>query len=237
GAGLGRAGAGGDRRRELSGDLRRARRGAGAPEPAPGAAVHPRAVAGGPPGGGGPGGRTGGRRGRGRGRRRPGGGGPGGGGRAAGVRVVEAGPAGARHADAGPVDARAASGGPAGAGAGAAGAGAAVRPTRLLLTCRTHYFRSIRDEVGYFTGQDRDGPTGRQHLALLMLPFNDEQIRRYLTTNVPGADVDALLASMGSVHDLRELAERPLTLSYVTEQLELIEQAKLDGRTLRTVDL
>ncbi|HEX6523056.1 MAG TPA: pentapeptide repeat-containing protein [Streptosporangiaceae bacterium] len=117
------------------------------------------------------------------------------------------------------------------------GSDPAIRPTRLLLTCRTHYFRSVRDEVGSFTGQDRDGPAGRDYLALLMLPFGEEQVRAYLAANVPGMDVDALLALIDSVHDLRELTERPLTLSYVTEQLEFIEQAKLRGHAIRPVDM
>ena len=116
-------------------------------------------------------------------------------------------------------------------------ADAAIRPTRLLLTCRTHYFRSVRDEVGSFTGQGRDGPAGRDYLALLMLPFGEEQVRAYLKANVPGMDVDSVLALMDSVHNLRELTERPLTLSYITEQLEFIERAKLDGRTIRPADM
>src|SRR5215475_2181980 len=128
-------------------------------------------------------------------------------------------------------------GAPGSAGTGAPDAGCAGRPSRLLLTCRTHYFRSVREEVGQFTGQDRDGPRGRDYLALLMLPFSEQQVRAYLAANVPGADADALLELMDSVHNLRELAERPLTLSFVTEQLELIERAKLDGRTLRPADL
>ena len=115
--------------------------------------------------------------------------------------------------------------------------GTELRPPRLLLTCRTHYFRSIRDEVSSFTGQDRDGPAGRDYLALLMLPFGEEQVRAYLAANVPGMDVDALLVLIDSIHDLRELTERPLTLSYVTEQLEFIERAKLGGRTIRPADL
>ena len=111
------------------------------------------------------------------------------------------------------------------------------QPTRLMLTCRTHYFRSIREEVSSFTGHDRDGPMGRDYLALLMLPFSEDQIRTYLKQNVPGMDVDDTLELISSVHNLRELAERPLMLSYVTEQLEFIERAKLHGQTIRPVDM
>ncbi|WP_239376783.1 NACHT domain-containing NTPase, partial [Frankia sp. Cj5] len=113
----------------------------------------------------------------------------------------------------------------------------ANRPSKLLLSCRTHYFRSIRDETNHFTGQHRDGPTSTDYLALLMLPFGEEQIRAYLEANVPGADVDRLLDLIGSVHNLREIAERPLTLRMIADQLETVEQAKLAGRTVRAVDL
>ncbi|WP_250292135.1 pentapeptide repeat-containing protein, partial [Frankia sp. CiP1_Cm_nod1] len=113
----------------------------------------------------------------------------------------------------------------------------ADRPSRLLLSCRTHYFRSIRHETTHFTGQHRDGPAGPDYLALLMLPFDEEQVRAYLAANVPGADVDRLLELIDSVHNLREIAERPLTLRMIAEQLETVEHAKLAGRTVRAVDL
>ncbi|MGH3912182.1 MAG: NACHT domain-containing protein [Pseudonocardiaceae bacterium] len=111
------------------------------------------------------------------------------------------------------------------------------RPSKLLLSSRTHYFRSIRDETTHFTGQHRDGPAASNYLALLMLPFDDGQIRDYLRANLPDADVDRLLDLIDSVHNLREIAERPLTLRMITEQLELMERAKLVGRPVRAVDL
>ncbi|MCL9760237.1 NACHT domain-containing NTPase, partial [Frankia sp. AiPa1] len=113
----------------------------------------------------------------------------------------------------------------------------ADRPSKLLLSCRTHYFRSIRDETNHLTGQHREGPVGSDYLALLMLPFGEAQIRAYLAANVEGADVDRLLELIGSVHNLREIAERPLTLRMVASQLELVEQARLAGRTVHAVDL
>ncbi|MGH4017464.1 MAG: pentapeptide repeat-containing protein, partial [Pseudonocardiaceae bacterium] len=112
-----------------------------------------------------------------------------------------------------------------------------ARPSKLLLSCRTHYFRTIRHETTHFTGQHRDGPATADYLALLMLPFGEEQVRAYLTANLPGADIDRLLDLIDSVHNLREIAERPLTLRMVAEQLETVERAKLAGRTVRAVDL
>ena len=111
--------------------------------------------------------------------------------------------------------------------------------TRMLLTCRTQYFRTIRDEASYFTGESRQGLRGDDYLALLMLPFRDEQVREYLAANL-GRDeawVDGFLDTIAAVHDLPDLARRPLTLRLVADQVEFIETAKLEGRTLRAVDL
>ncbi|MEV0568041.1 pentapeptide repeat-containing protein [Dactylosporangium sp. NPDC050588] len=111
--------------------------------------------------------------------------------------------------------------------------------TRMLVTCRTQYFRTIRDEVNFFTGDDRQGPQGKDYLALLMLPFGERQIRDYLAGNLDaGPDkVEAFLTLIGSVHDLTDLARRPMTLKLISDQVEFIETAKLQGRAVRAVDL
>lgn len=48
---------------------------------------------------------------------------------------------------------------------------------KMLLTCRTQYFRTIREEITYFTGEGRAGLRGEDYLALLMLPFREHQVR------------------------------------------------------------
>ncbi|UOX89931.1 pentapeptide repeat-containing protein [Amycolatopsis sp. FBCC-B4732] len=110
---------------------------------------------------------------------------------------------------------------------------------RLLLSCRTQYFRTIRDEVTYFTGETRQGIRGSDYLALLMLPFRDKQIREYLVGNLTrGAEwVDRFLETIAAVHDLPDLARRPITLRMIADQVEFIELAKLENRVLRSVDI
>ncbi|MGX7825327.1 pentapeptide repeat-containing protein [Actinokineospora sp. 24-640] len=110
---------------------------------------------------------------------------------------------------------------------------------RMLLTCRTQYFRTIRDQVTYFTGETRQGLKGSDYLALLMLPFRDEQIRAYLAGNLDRDEdwVDRFLETIAAVHDLPDLARRPITLRLIADQVEFIETAKLQGRTLRSVDI
>ncbi len=110
---------------------------------------------------------------------------------------------------------------------------------RMLLTCRTQYFRTIREQITFFTGEGLHGLRGEDYLALLMLPFREEQVREYLAANLDrDADwVDGFLATVAAVHDLPDLARRPLTLRLIADQVEFIETAKLTGRTLRSVDL
>ncbi|MBV8541347.1 MAG: pentapeptide repeat-containing protein, partial [Pseudonocardiales bacterium] len=110
---------------------------------------------------------------------------------------------------------------------------------KMLLTCRTQYFRTIREEVTFFTGAGRQGLRGEDYLALLMLPFRDDQVREYLAANLDrdAGWVDGFLDTVRAVHDLPDLACRPLTLRLIADQVEFIETAKLHGRTLRSVDL
>ena len=111
--------------------------------------------------------------------------------------------------------------------------------SRMLLTCRTQYFRTIREETTYFLGEGREGLRGNNYLALLMLPFRPEQVRDYLATNLDrdARWVEGFLATIAGVHDLPDLARRPLTLRLISDQVSFIESAKLTGRALRAVDL
>ena len=118
----------------------------------------------------------------------------------------------------------------------------AVEPasgSKLLLTCRSQYFRTIRDETTYFTAEGREGLHGENYLALLMLPFREDQVREYLTTNL-GRDagwVDGFLATIATVHDLPDLSRRPVTLRMIADQVDVIESAKFAGRELQAIDL
>ncbi|MGQ0777575.1 MAG: NACHT domain-containing protein [Pseudonocardiales bacterium] len=116
------------------------------------------------------------------------------------------------------------------------GAGSSAK---MLLTCRTQYFRTIRDEITFFTGEGRHGLRGEDYLALLMLPFREQQVREYLAANLnrDAGWVNGFLDTIKAVHNLPDLARRPLTLRLIADQVEFIETAKLAGRTLRSVDL
>ena len=109
--------------------------------------------------------------------------------------------------------------------------------TRLLLSCRTQYFRTVEEEFSFFDGQGRENKRGRDYLVLTLLPFNADQIREYLHRNVPEADTDRLLETIRSVHNLSELASQPVLLNMIRQVLLTINEDLNVGHRVRSVDL
>ena len=109
--------------------------------------------------------------------------------------------------------------------------------TRLLLSCRTQYFRTVEEEFSFFDGQGRENKRGKDYLVLTLLPFDEEQIREYLRRNVPEADINQLMETICSVHNLRELASQPVLLDMIREVLLTIDEDLSVGHRVRSVDL
>jgi WD40 repeat protein/nucleoside phosphorylase len=103
---------------------------------------------------------------------------------------------------------------------------------RVLLSCRTQFFRNLREQHNHLSGEHRGGQPSSQFRALVLLPFGDAQIRAYLQGALPKSDPDALLKQMGEVHNLLELAERPFLLKLVTRFIPQLEQWRAQGRTV-----
>ena len=109
--------------------------------------------------------------------------------------------------------------------------------TRLLLSCRTQFFRSVEEEFSFFDGQGRENKRGKDYLVLTLLPFDEDQIREYLRRNVPEADTDRLLETIRSVHNLRELASQPVLLDMIRHVLLTTDEDLSFGQQVRSVDL
>lgn len=97
---------------------------------------------------------------------------------------------------------------------------------RVLLTCRTHYFRTLREQKALLTGDERSGILASDYCVLMLLPLTSEHIRNYLTQSLPGSDIETLLELIRSVHNLSELTERPYTLSLISDLVPQIQQWK-----------
>ena len=109
--------------------------------------------------------------------------------------------------------------------------------TRLLLSCRTQYFRNIKEELAFFDGQGRERVRGEDYIVFTLLPFTEDQIREYLARNIPDSDPERLFDMIRSVHDLGALASQPVMLNMIREVLPSIEKDLSGGARVRSVDL
>ena len=109
--------------------------------------------------------------------------------------------------------------------------------TRLAISCRTHYFRTLRDEVSVFLGQSREGIEGNDYLVLHMLPFSEVQIREYICKNINQDRVDQIMGMIDAVYNLRELASQPMLLRMIARLITDLEHRIASGRPVRSADL
>jgi len=118
------------------------------------------------------------------------------------------------------------------------------KPGRLLIACRTHYFRSFEHEASALTQSQRGAVNATapenqrsRFRVLRLLPFDDDQIRAYLTANVPGLDVARAFEVICQVHNLHDLAQRPYCLSLLRASLPELDHTLAAGKKVRSVDL
>ncbi len=121
--------------------------------------------------------------------------------------------------------------------------GRGIRPSRsdprlrpkLVLSCRSHFFRSVQDELSFFYGEGREGVDARSYQPLLVLPFSDVQIRQYLVGVLGDEDkADEALGLISRIHNLPELACRPVLLEKIVPHLE---QLRLLGQSVNAARL
>jgi WD40 repeat protein/nucleoside phosphorylase/uncharacterized protein YjbI with pentapeptide repeats len=108
---------------------------------------------------------------------------------------------------------------------------------RLLLSCRTHFFRNLREQTTHFTGEDRSDKKADAFESMTLLPFTEAQVRAYLSQAVPGVDVSRLLELIQSVHNLPELAQRPYTLALIADHVPALERRRAAGENVYGVTL
>ncbi len=110
-------------------------------------------------------------------------------------------------------------------------------PLKTLISCRTHFFRTLRDQKNHFTGQDRGQFKAESFAAIVLIPLSDEQVESYLKSAFPELDAEKLMKTVRDVHNLRELSGRPYTLKLLADYLPAIEAERAAGQTIYGVTL
>lgn len=121
---------------------------------------------------------------------------------------------------------------------------------KLLISCRSHFFRDLQQQAGMFLGEGREGfrrGTGNgtspdkaatathegDYRLFVMLPFSETQIAAYLIAAMGSSDrAEQALALIRSIHNLGELAERPVLLAHLGEHLQELELAAARGEVI-----
>ncbi len=112
------------------------------------------------------------------------------------------------------------------------------RRGKLLISCRSHYFRDVMSQNSMLVGEDREGIDRKQFPALCLLPFTEEQIRNYLADFLgdPERGGEAFEV-MASIHNLRDLAERPYLLTLISGRLGELEELQARGEKVNAARL
>ena len=117
---------------------------------------------------------------------------------------------------------------------------------KVLLTCRTHYFKSRTDEEEVILGtkQDYGSETARDlyweliarkgfKIAYLR-PFEMAQVEAYVRKAKPDTYKQAL-AKIRTTYNLMELSQRPMLLEMIVKSLEALKAQEINAATLYKV--
>ncbi|MCP4073478.1 MAG: NACHT domain-containing protein, partial [Hyphomicrobiales bacterium] len=95
-------------------------------------------------------------------------------------------------------------------------------PTRILVTCRDHFFRSNMQEKAILSDHDRNAGLQKKGKyqplkTVYMAPFTADQIRDYFIDHLGEDQGSRLYHSLCDGRNLDELAEKPLMAHYIAE--------------------
>jgi hypothetical protein len=110
---------------------------------------------------------------------------------------------------------------------------------RLLMTCRSHFFQTLQDQVNALIGQQRAPIARADYLWATLLPFDAHQVETYFRQVFAAdpAQAERVIAMLGEVHDLKELGSRPYNLRLIQDQVDELEAIQREGRRVSIADL
>ncbi|MBK1649326.1 NACHT and WD40 repeat domain-containing protein [Rhabdochromatium marinum] len=110
---------------------------------------------------------------------------------------------------------------------------------RLVMSCRSHFFQTLKDQLSFFDGEQRASVNAGDYLWLTLLPFGADQVEAYFrqvfAKNPERAD--QAIGLIDQVHDLRQLGSRPYNLRLIQEQVDELEAKQRTGESVDIADL
>lgn len=110
---------------------------------------------------------------------------------------------------------------------------------KLVISCRSHYFRDLREQTRIFLAAEasmarravRSGDAmSREFPLFVLLPFGREQVLSYLVATLGDTEAaERAMALIEKTHDLGQLATRPVLLPHLVRQLAHLERCAARG--------
>lgn len=113
-----------------------------------------------------------------------------------------------------------------------------VQRGRMIVSCRSHYFRDAVSQSEMLRGEGRDGLRSAHYDVCVVLPFTAEQVRHHLERLLGGvAAARAAIELFNSVHNLAELSRRPYLLTLMAGQLDELRRKRAAGQRVNGASL
>ena len=113
----------------------------------------------------------------------------------------------------------------------------AANRCRMLLSCRDHFFRSTSEQNAFLQGYLRAARSGEDYQSWSLLPFSPKQVREYLAKRFGEVRAPEIGRLIEAIHNLRDLASRPLTLSLIGQHIPELEADSAAGRSVNAARL
>ena len=111
--------------------------------------------------------------------------------------------------------------------------------TRILITCRTHFFRDQFEEYAALNGQHRHERAGTARAKDLfksyyLAPFTTSQIKSFLVKQLGDRKGEEAFELISNIHDLRGLAGKPLMARFIARLIDELQEYRGKGQTINT---
>ncbi len=110
---------------------------------------------------------------------------------------------------------------------------------RIIMSCRSHYFQTLKDQLNSLTGQQREAVEAKDYNWVTLLPLNDKQVEGYFRQVFADNPDQAarIIAMLDQVHNLRELSNRPYNMRLIQEQVDTLEALQRQDKKVSVADL
>jgi hypothetical protein len=105
-------------------------------------------------------------------------------------------------------------------------------PPKLIVSCRSHYFRDVEAQHSFFTARGRSNVVNDDYRCLTLLPWGSDLIENYLATRLGSAEATQLMRLIATTYNLEELASKPVLLSMMAENLQALLKARDAGQNI-----